>query len=281
MCTLAATRATLKPNVTPPVCVNQTIRPAGMTEPKPGVFVFDMGQNFAGWVRLRVSGPRGTRIVMRHSELLGEDGMLDPWTNRVAKATDTFVLKGEGSETYEPRFTYHGFRYVEVTGYPGRPTLDDVTGCAVHAAVQPSGSFVSSDAMINRIESNCVWSMCSNFMSHPTDCCMRDERTPCQMDSLAYEDAAICHFWMDRFYTKWLDDISGGRGNPDWSGDMVFLPWRLYRQYGDLRSSIPTIPTYAPLPNTSTPKRRITSTPRATATGVRRTPENGLATSAT
>ncbi len=232
---MAATSAKFAPNVMPPVRVTERIRPASMSEPKPGVFVFDMGQNFAGWVRVRATGARGTRIVLHHSELTGKDGLLDMWTNRRAKATDTFVLRGEGSEVYEPRFTYHGFRYVEVTGYPGRPTLDDITGCVVHADVQPAGTFLSSDAVINRIHSNCVWSMRSNFMSIPTDCCMRDERTPCQMDSLAYEDAALCNFRMNRYYTKWLGDIQGGRGNPDWNGDTVFLPWRLYRQYGDVR----------------------------------------------
>ena len=232
---LSAPAAALKPNVMPPLRVTQTIRPVSMAEPKPGVFVFDMGQNFAGWVRLRAAGSRGTRIVLHHSELIGADGMLDPWTNRRAKATDTFVLRGEGSETYEPSFTYHGFRYVEVSGYPGKPTLDDVTGCVVHAAVPPAGTFTTSDAAINRIHSNCVWSMRSNLMSIPTDCCMRDERTPCQMDSLAYEEAALCNFWMNTYYVKWLDDIEGGRGNPDWNGDEVFLPWRLYRHYGDTR----------------------------------------------
>jgi len=212
-----------------------TIRPISVNEPQPGVFVFDMGQNFAGFVRLRAAGPRGTRIVLHHSELIGDSGMLDPWTNRRAKATDVFVLKGEGREEYQPRFTYHGFRYVEVTGYPGRPTPDDVLGCVVHADVSTAGTLVTSDATLNRIQSNCTWSMRSNFMSIPTDCCMRDERTPCQMDSLVYEDAAMCNFWMNRFYTKWMDDIEGGRGNPDWNGDAVFLPWRLYRYYGDLR----------------------------------------------
>jgi len=232
---LSPTPARLAPNTMPPVRVIQTIRPVGVKEPKPGVFVFDMGQNFAGFVRLRAAGAKGTRIVLRHSELVGAEGLLDPWTNRDAHSTDTFVLRGEGTETYQPRFTYHGFRFVEVTGYPGRPTPDDVLGCVVHADVPAAGSLVTSDKTLNRIQSNCTWSMRSNFMSIPTDCCMRDERTPCQMDSLAYEDAAMCNFWMHRFYVKWLDDIAGGRGNPDWNGDAVFLPWRLYRCYGDVR----------------------------------------------
>ena len=232
---LKPTSAKLMPNIMPPVRVVQNIHPVSVTEPKPGVFVFDMGQNFSGWVHLRAAGARGTRINLHHSELVGADGMIDPWTNRRAKAADTFVLRGEGLEEYEPRFTYHGFRYVEVTGYPGRPTLADVTGCFVHADVQPAGTFITSDPVINQLHSNCLWSMRCNFMSIPTDTCVRDERTPCQMDSLGYEDAALCNFWMDRYYTKWLGDIQGGRGNPDWNGDMVFLPWRLYRHYGDVR----------------------------------------------
>ncbi len=232
---LAPAGANLQPNIMPPLRVIQTIRPISITEPKPGVFICDMGQNFAGWARIRATGPRGTRISLRHSELLGKDGLLDTFTNRRAKANDVFTLAGNGTETYEPRFTYHGFRFVEISGYPGRPAPDDVTGCVVHADVPPAGSFTCSDPLLCRVYSNCVWSMRSNLMSIPTDCCMRDERTPCQMDSLAYEDAALCVFDMNRYYAKWLGDIAGGRGNPDWNGDMVFLPWRLYRHDGDLR----------------------------------------------
>ena len=253
---LEAPAAKLVPNTMPPVRVIETLRPVTLGEPRPGVFVFDMGQNFAGWVRLRAQGPRGTRIVLHHSELLGDDGMLDPWTNRRAKSTDTFVLRGEGVEVYQPRFTYHGFRYVEVTGYPGRPTLDDVTGCVVHADVQPAGICVTSDAMLNRVHSNCVWGMRSNLMSIPTDCPVRDERTPCQMDSLAYEEAALCNFWMHGYYVKWLGEIAGGRGNPDWNGDQVLLPWRLYQHYGDrrvLETSYANMRTYVDWLHAKTP----------------------------
>ncbi|MDA3925700.1 MAG: family 78 glycoside hydrolase catalytic domain [Kiritimatiellae bacterium] len=123
-------------------------------EPKPGIFIFDMGQNFAGWVRLRAKGAAGSRITLRHSELLGADGMLDTWTNRRAESTDLFILSGQGVETYEPRFTYHGFRYVEVSGYPGKPTRDDITGCVVHSDVRNDGHFICSDETINRIQSN-------------------------------------------------------------------------------------------------------------------------------
>lgn len=232
---LAPPRGRLLPNIMPPLKVCATLKPKKVTEPKPGVFVFDMGQNFAGWVRLRVKGRAGTQVTMRHAEMIGEDGMLDLFTNRRAKSTDRYILKGKGTEIYEPRFTYHGFRYVEVTGYPGKPTLEDITGCVVHSDVANNGHFVCSDETINRIQSNCLWSMRSNFYSIPTDCCNRDERTPCQMDSQAYEDSAFCSFSMNRYYSKWLQDIAGGRGNPDWNGDQVSVPWLLYKHTGDRR----------------------------------------------
>lgn len=226
----------LIPNQAPRLQVTAELKPVALTEPRPGVFVFDLGQAFAGWVRLRTRGPAGTTVQLRHSELLGADGMIDPWTNRLARATDTFILNGNGPEVFEPHFTYHGFRYVEVTGYPGRPTLDDVTGCVLRSAMPPAAKFTTSDPLLNQIESNCVWSMGSNLLSIPTDCCMRDERTPCLMDSQAYEDSALVHFQANGFYNQWLQNIAGERGNPDWHGDAVMLPWRLFREFGDLRA---------------------------------------------
>src|SRR5439155_15223594 len=117
----------------PPVRVVQTLRPKRLTEPQPAVYVYDLGQNVAGWEQLRVQGAAGTTVRMRTAEDLGADGMLDTTTNRSAASTDTYTLAGGGTETYEPRFTYHGFRYVEVTGYPGTPTLDSIAGQVVHA----------------------------------------------------------------------------------------------------------------------------------------------------
>ena len=226
----------LVPAIAPPVRVVETCSPVTITEPRPGVFVADFGQNRAGWVRIRAKGPRGTTIVLRHSELLGSDGMIDPWTNRNAKSLDTFILAGTGDwETYEPRFTYHGFQFVEITGYPGRPSPADITGCAIHADVEPAGSFRCSDPTLNKLDLCAHWSMLSNLQAIPTDCPMRDERTPCQMDSQTYEETAIMHFWMPRYYEKWLGDITGGRGNPDWNGDAVTLPWLHYLHYGDPR----------------------------------------------
>jgi alpha-L-rhamnosidase len=222
-------------NRMPPIRVVRTVRPVSMSQPQSGVYVFDMGQNFAGWTRLHVQGNSGVQLVLKHSELIGGNGMIDPWTNRNAKATDTYILKGAGPEVYEPRFTYHGFRYVEVTGFPGTPTLDSIEGCVVHSDVESTGSFSCSNSLLNQIQSNFRWGIQSNLMSIPTDCCQRDERTPCQMDSICVEETAINNFQMDQYYTKWLRDIKGGRGNPDWNGDQVFPVWYLYQYYADKR----------------------------------------------
>ena len=166
-------------NTMPPLRVTQTISPVNITEPRPGVFVVDMGQNFAGWVRIRMQGQRGDSVKLHYSELIDSTGMIDPWTNRKAQATDIYIFKGNGIESYEPRFTYHGFRYVEITGPRKKPTAEMVEGRVVHADFASEGSFACSNATLNRVAQNFRWSMTSNFMSIPTDCPMRDERTPC------------------------------------------------------------------------------------------------------
>jgi alpha-L-rhamnosidase len=224
-----------KASMTPGIKVTDTIRPAKVFQPQPGVYVFDLGQNIAGRVRLHVQGAAGTTVVLRHAEDIRNDGSLDPKTNRRARATDTYILKGGGMELYEPRFTYHGFRYVEVTGFPGTPTLQSIEGRAVHSGVESTGAFSSSDPLIDKIHSNFRWSILNNSMGIPTDTATRDERTPCQMDSLVVEDAAVHMFGMNQFYTKWLRDIAGEKSIPVWSSDQVFLPMLLYRHYGDRR----------------------------------------------
>ena len=229
-------------SLTPPVRAVQAIRPVALTQPRPGVYVFDLGQDIAGWERLHVDGPAGTRVQLRTAEELGSDGMLDTVTNRGAKATDAYTLAGGGQETYEPRFTYHGFRYVEVTGYPGTPTLDSLEGIAAHADVRSTGSFASSDPLLDRIWTMNRWSILNNSMSTPTDTPVRDERTPPAMDVQAYAGASTREFAMDRFYAKYLEDLPPGTAlptddakahYPDMAGGQVALAWTLYEQYGD------------------------------------------------
>ncbi|MGN0846064.1 MAG: family 78 glycoside hydrolase catalytic domain [Kiritimatiellia bacterium] len=223
-------------NDAPAIRMFDARRPVKITETKPGVFVADFGQNRAGFVSVRAKGPKGTRIRLHTSELLGKDGNIDPWTNGIAESTDEFILAGTGAvETFCPRFTYHGFQFVEITGWPGTPTPDDLTAWAIHATLEQTGSFRCDNAALNAFVNAANWSMRSNFASYPTDCCMRGERTPCQMDSQCYEDAALQWFEATRYYEKWLDDIGSGHGNPDWTGDGVVLPWRLYEATGDAR----------------------------------------------
>ncbi|MGB9681482.1 MAG: family 78 glycoside hydrolase catalytic domain [bacterium] len=235
----------------PPIKVTKTLKPVKMTSPKPGVFVYDFGQNFTGWVKLRVKGPEGTEIRIRYAELLGEDGLLNMIPNRGAKATDVYITKGQGLETYEPRFTYHGFRYVEITGYPGVPTLDDIEGCVVHTAVEPTGSITTSNELINQIHKNILWGQLSNLMSVPTDCPQRDERMGWMGDAQLTVEEAIYNFDMITFYKKYLDDIKDAQkedgsvsdvvppywslypADPAWGTAYITIAWHLYYYYGE------------------------------------------------
>ena len=124
-----------------PIKVIETIKPVALKNPQPGVYVYDMGQNFAGWARLRVQGKKGVKIELRYAANSADNGMIDTTSINKAKSTDTYILKGKGTELYEPFFTYHGFRYVQVTGFPGEPNLDNLEGCVVHSDVEPSGHF--------------------------------------------------------------------------------------------------------------------------------------------
>jgi alpha-L-rhamnosidase len=241
--TVAAPGATMTADDIPPIRVVASIRPVAMTQPRPGVYVFDLGQDIAGWEQLRVQGPAGTTVQMRTAENVLSDGMIDTTTNRNAAATDRYTLAGAGQiEAYQPRFTYHGFRYVEVTGYPGRPALDSITGEDIHADVASTGSFTSSDQLLNQIWQDNRRTMINNSMSIPTDNPVRDERTPPGMDVQAYHDASIRDFGMDRFYASYLQDMppgtslpndSGNAQNPDMGGDQISLAWSLYQEYGD------------------------------------------------
>ncbi|MEV7623874.1 family 78 glycoside hydrolase catalytic domain [Actinoplanes sp. NPDC089786] len=226
-----------------PIRVVDTLHATGVTEPRPGVHVLDFGQNIAGWPRLRVTGPAGTTVRMRTAEELGPDGRLDTATNRNAASADAYTLgDAPGEQVWEPRFTYHGFRYVEVTGFPGALGPGSVTARVVHADVAPTGTIATSDPLLDRIWRNNRWAILNNSMSLPTDTPVRDERTPPGMDVQAYHAAAVREFGMERFYAKYLLDLPPGTalpndaGNaqlPDMGGGSVSLAWSLYEQYGD------------------------------------------------
>lgn len=231
----------------------QTLTPKAITSPEPGVYVFDMGQNMVGFARLKASGPRGTRISLRYAEILKPDGNIYTKNLRSAKATDTFILSGKGEESFEPAFTYHGFRYVEVTGYPGKPERDDITGIVFHNSMPETGRLETSSALVNKLWHNILWSQRANLMSIPTDCPQRDERLGWMADAQIFWRTASYNMNMDAFANKWLRDIRDAQfpdgaftdvsprvvdnspSAPAWGDAGVIIPWTTWQQYGDLR----------------------------------------------
>lgn len=245
----------------PPIRVTRVLKPAGINEIKPGVYIVDFGQNFAGVVRLRVEGPPGAEIKIRSGELLHSNGALNGLTACVGQLknngqSDEYILKGRGIEVYSPHFTFHGFRYVEITGLPHRPLLDDVEGLRMNSDVTPAGAFECSNDELNRIQEMVLWTELSNLFSVESDCPHR-EKFGYGGDMVACSEAAIFNFDMERFYAKAVQDLAdaartnggftetapavgiadeglgGGSGPIGWDTAQPFLQWELYQYYGD------------------------------------------------
>jgi len=256
---VAAPKGTLRAEMMPPNRVMQTLTPVKLTEPKPGVFVFDLGQNIAGWAQLCASGPAGTTVTLRYSERIGPDGMIDrknidPYVQQGPFQTDVYILKGQGQEVWEPRFTYHGFRWVEVTGLPARPTLETLRGRVVHTAFTPAGSFECSHPLLNQIQQCTLWSYRGNFVGYPTDCPHREKNGWTGDAHLAAEQAMV-NFFNVPAYETWINSLkdeqrSSGElpgivptsgwgyqwGNgPAWDSAYTLIPWYLYLYYHDTR----------------------------------------------
>ncbi len=237
-----------------PLRVVEHIKPVALTQPRPGVYVYDMGQNMVGWCRLTVSGPRGATVTLRHAETVNADGMLYMDNIRGAKVTNVYTLKGDSEETNEPRFTYYGFRYVEMTGYPGEPTLDTLLGCVVHDDLVRAGSFVCSNPVLNDIYHNIFWGTRGNYRSIPTDCPQRDERQGWLGDRSEESRGETYLFDLAAFYSKWVCDMEDAQkdngsvsdvcpaywplynDNVTWPSSFIIIPNMLYEQYGDLNT---------------------------------------------
>jgi alpha-L-rhamnosidase len=237
----------------------QEIKPIAAPRGGPGWpntsdYIFDLGQNMVGWVKLKVKGPAGTTIRLRYSEMLDSDGKLYTINLRSAKVTDYYTLRGEGEEIYEPRFTFHGFRYVEVRGYPGTPAIDAITGIVIHSAITPSGSFECSDALINQLQHNIQWGQKGNFVDVPTDCPQRDERLGWTGDAQVFTRTATFNMDVSGFFTRWLQTLEDSQsadgayppfaphpvaddadGGPAWADAGIICPWTIYQVYGDKR----------------------------------------------
>jgi alpha-L-rhamnosidase len=254
------TRLVAQPNE--PIRVTRELRPVAVTEPKSGVFIFDLGQNMVGWVRATIRGAAGVDVRFRHAEVLNPDGTLYRDNLRLdharnnqcgAQQEDHYICNGSGDEVFEPRFTYHGFRYVEVTGVTKPP---EIIGRVLHSAAADTGRFECSEPLLNKIFAAIQWTLRGNLHSVPTDCPQRDERLGWMGDMQVFSQTAIFLMDMAAFLTKWLRDVrdnqaSDGRfpdfapqpfgpdtcfsGNPGWADAGVIVPWRAYVNYGDIR----------------------------------------------
>ena len=211
-----------------PIRVTGHIKPVSVKQLKPGVFIFDMGQNMVGWVSLTVKGKKGDKITLRFSEILKEDGSLYLANLRSAKVTDSYILKDENTETWEPKFTYHGFRFVELTGMQTTPDLSTITGCIVNDDLTSNGSFECSNQIINQVYKNATWGIRGNYRSFPTDCPQRDERmgwlgdraTGCRGESYIFNNGGL--------YRKWLGDIRDAQTNEGSIPDVCPAYWTFY-----------------------------------------------------
>jgi alpha-L-rhamnosidase len=236
-----------------PIKIIEEISPVSMTEPRPGVYVFDVGKNISGWVELKVQGNAGTTVTLKFGERQYADGSLDNSSNTngfPAEQLDTYTLKGSGGiETWEPRFTYHGFRYVEVTGFPGTPTLNSIKAKFIASHVNTYESTFSSDnTVLNQIYEAYRITQLDNLTGIPTDCNQRAERAGWLADAAVTSESALLYFDASRFYEKFTNDllageqpsgsagvlIGGGQEEIVWGSASITIPWDLYKNNGDI-----------------------------------------------
>lgn len=237
--------------MTPGMTIMEELTPVSVTKLDNGKYILDMGQNMVGWLQIRVRGDRGDRIILRFAESLKDDGSLYTANLRDARVTDVYTLKGDREETWEPKFVYHGFRYVEVSGYPEKPSEDDFVGKVVYDELETTGTFRSSNDILNRVFKNAYWGIRGNYKGMPIDCPQRNERQPWLGDRAtgAYGESFV--FNNATLYAKWLDDIKNAQtqdgGIPDvapafwryygdnvtWPGTYINVADMLYNQYGD------------------------------------------------
>jgi alpha-L-rhamnosidase len=257
-----STQLVAQPNE--PIRVTQDVTPIALTEPTPGVYVFDLGQNMVGWARVSVRGATGTTVALTHAEMVDDDGTVYTDNLRGAQQTDRYTLRGPSTspETFEPHFTYHGFRYVQVTGLAFKPRLTDLVGRQVSSALTEAGTFESSSHLVTQLWQNVRWTQRDNMFGIPTDCPQRDERLGWMGDIQVFSGTSMFNSDMGAFFTKWLTDVRDAQtpdgryadfspqpfrqrlvemnrgdfmGAPGWGDAGVVVPWRTWQQYGDVR----------------------------------------------
>lgn len=238
-----------------PIRKHETFKPVNIITTPKGEHVIDFGQNLVGWVVMKANGKAGDTIAISHAEVLDKEGNFYTENLRSAKAEDEFVLNGNGEETFEPHFTFHGFRYIKVEGYPGELTPDNFTAVALYSDMPMTGNFSTSNPLINQLQHNIQWGQKGNFLDVPTDCPQRDERLGWTGDAQAFSRTATFNMGVNDFYTKWLKDLAADQ-NPDggvpfvvpnvlgagaassagWADVATIMPWNVYLAYGDKKT---------------------------------------------
>ncbi len=235
-----------------PVRKHETFKPVKIFKTPRGEQVMDFGQNLVGWVIVNAQGQAGDQITLKHAEVLDKEGNFYTENLRAAKATATYTLAGTGKETFEPHFTFYGFRYIKVEGYPGELKPENFTAVALYSDMEATGTFTSSHPLINQLQHNIQWGQRGNFLDVPTDCPQRDERLGWTGDAQAFSRTAVFNFDAHSFFTKWLRDVEadqlptgsvpfvvpnvlgpGAAGSTGWADVANIIPWNMYLAYGD------------------------------------------------
>ncbi len=234
-----------------PIKKHETFKPLKIFTTPKGEKVIDFGQNLTGWVIMKIKGNAGDKIIMKHAEVLDKDGNFYTINLRAAKATDTYILKGGAEETFEPHFTFHGFRYIKVEGYSGELSADNFTAVALYSDMKKTGSFVSSNPLINQLQHNIQWGQKGNFLDVPTDCPQRDERLGWTGDAQVFSRTATFNMGVNNFFDKWMKDVAADQfdngavpfvvpnvlgknagGSAGWADVSTIVPWNMWLAYG-------------------------------------------------
>jgi alpha-L-rhamnosidase len=235
-----------------PVRKHETFKAIKLITTPSGEKVLDFGQNLVGWVVVKATGNAGDKIVLKHAEVLDKQGNFYTENLRAAKATATYILKGGEVETFEPHFTFYGFRFLKIENYPGEINPDNFTAVALYSDMKPTGTFTSSNALVNQLQHNIQWGQRGNFLDVPTDCPQRDERLGWTGDAQAFSRTASFNFGVNAFFSKWMKDVAadqeasglvphvipnvlgkGAGASTGWADVATIIPWNMYLAYGD------------------------------------------------
>ena len=235
-----------------PVLKHESFHPVRIFKTENGEQIIDFGQNMVGWAQLKVQGKAGDEITVEHAEVLDKNGHFYTENLRAAKATDTYILNGKGEELFEPHFTFHGFRYLRVKGFPGEMKPENITAVTLYSNMNPTGQFACSNPMLNQLQHNIQWGQKGNFLDIPTDCPQRDERLGWTGDAQAFSRTASFNMDVHNFFSKWMKDVAADQsedgkvpfvvpnvlgptsgGSAGWADVSTIIPWNMWLAYGD------------------------------------------------